>query len=74
MLETQAGIQHVGAPVQVEPEQSHPRVERPELDRTQHDGEVVLGRSQLGGNQHDQVKFSNFFLTSYEVRGYRWPV
>jgi uncharacterized protein (TIGR02594 family) len=28
----------------------------------------------LGGNQHDQVKFSNFFFTSYEVRGYRWPV
>lgn len=27
----------------------------------------------LGGNQGDQVKYSNYFLASYDVRGYRWP-
>ncbi len=27
----------------------------------------------LGGNQSDQVKYSNFPLKSYEVKGYRWP-
>jgi len=27
----------------------------------------------LGGNQGDQVKYSNFFLASYNIRGYRWP-
>ena len=27
----------------------------------------------LGGNQGDQVRYSNFSLNSYEVRGYRWP-
>jgi uncharacterized protein (TIGR02594 family) len=28
----------------------------------------------LGGNQSDQVKYSNFALASYDVRGHRWPV
>jgi len=28
----------------------------------------------LGGNQGDRVKYSNFYLKSYEVKGYRWPV
>ena len=28
----------------------------------------------LGGNQSDQVKYSNFSLQSYEVKGYRWPL
>jgi uncharacterized protein (TIGR02594 family) len=28
----------------------------------------------LGGNQGDQVKYSNFSLNGYEVKGYRWPV
>lgn len=27
----------------------------------------------LGGNQGDQVKYSNFFLSAYDIRGYRWP-
>lgn len=27
----------------------------------------------LGGNQGDTVKYSNFMLRSYTVRGYRWP-
>jgi uncharacterized protein (TIGR02594 family) len=27
----------------------------------------------LGGNQGDQVKYSNFFLSGYDIRGYRWP-
>lgn len=27
----------------------------------------------LGGNQGDQVKYSNFYLSSYDVKGYRWP-
>lgn len=27
----------------------------------------------LGGNQGDQVKYSNFLLSSYDIRGYRWP-
>jgi uncharacterized protein (TIGR02594 family) len=27
----------------------------------------------LGGNQSDQVKYSNFSLSGYEVKGYRWP-
>jgi uncharacterized protein (TIGR02594 family) len=27
----------------------------------------------LGGNQSDQVKYSNFLLASYEIKGYRWP-
>lgn len=27
----------------------------------------------LGGNQSDQVKYSNFSLSSYDVKGYRWP-
>jgi uncharacterized protein (TIGR02594 family) len=27
----------------------------------------------LGGNQSDQVKYSNFGLSGYEVKGYRWP-
>jgi uncharacterized protein (TIGR02594 family) len=29
--------------------------------------------SILGGNQSDQVKVSNFSLSSFSVRGYRWP-
>lgn len=28
----------------------------------------------LGGNQGDQVKYSNFALSGYEIKGYRWPV
>ena len=27
----------------------------------------------LGGNQGDAVRYSNFSLNSYAVRGYRWP-
>jgi uncharacterized protein (TIGR02594 family) len=27
----------------------------------------------LGGNQGDQVRYSNFALQGYEIRGYRWP-
>lgn len=27
----------------------------------------------LGGNQSDSVKYSDFSLTKWEVRGYRWP-
>jgi uncharacterized protein (TIGR02594 family) len=27
----------------------------------------------LGGNQADQVRYSNFSLQAYEVKGYRWP-
>jgi uncharacterized protein (TIGR02594 family) len=27
----------------------------------------------LGGNQGDQVKYSNFMLASYDIRGHRWP-
>lgn len=27
----------------------------------------------LGGNQSDQVKYSNFSLSGYEIKGYRWP-
>lgn len=27
----------------------------------------------LGGNQGDQVKYSNYALASYSVEGYRWP-
>jgi len=27
----------------------------------------------LGGNQGDQVKYSNFALSAYDVKGYRWP-
>jgi uncharacterized protein (TIGR02594 family) len=27
----------------------------------------------LGGNQGDRVKYSDFSLRDYEVRGYRWP-
>ena len=27
----------------------------------------------LGGNQSDSVKYSNFSLSAYEVKGYRWP-
>jgi uncharacterized protein (TIGR02594 family) len=27
----------------------------------------------LGGNQGDRVKYSNFLLSSYDIRGYRWP-
>jgi uncharacterized protein (TIGR02594 family) len=27
----------------------------------------------LGGNQGDKVKYSNFLLSAYDVRGYRWP-
>lgn len=27
----------------------------------------------LGGNQGDQVKYSNFSLSGYDVKGYRWP-
>jgi uncharacterized protein (TIGR02594 family) len=27
----------------------------------------------LGGNQGDQVKYSNFLLSAYDIRGYRWP-
>ena len=27
----------------------------------------------LGGNQSDSVKYSNFPLTGYDVKGYRWP-
>jgi uncharacterized protein (TIGR02594 family) len=28
----------------------------------------------LGGNQRDQVKYSNYPLERYEVKGYRWPI
>ena len=28
----------------------------------------------LGGNQSNQVKYSNFPLASYEVKGYRKPI
>jgi uncharacterized protein (TIGR02594 family) len=36
--------------------------------------EATRGRVRLlGGNQGDMVKLSNFYLTGYEVRGYRWP-
>ena len=28
----------------------------------------------LGGNQGDQVKYSDFSLASYEVKGYRRPL
>lgn len=28
----------------------------------------------LGGNQSDQVKYSNFQLSSYKVKSYRWPL
>jgi uncharacterized protein (TIGR02594 family) len=28
----------------------------------------------LGGNQGDQVKYSNFSLKGYEIKGYRWPI
>jgi uncharacterized protein (TIGR02594 family) len=27
----------------------------------------------LGGNQGDSVKYSNFMLAGYDIRGYRWP-
>jgi uncharacterized protein (TIGR02594 family) len=27
----------------------------------------------LGGNQSDSVKYSNFSLSAYDVKGYRWP-
>lgn len=27
----------------------------------------------LGGNQSDSVRFSNFNLDAYEIRGFRWP-
>ncbi len=27
----------------------------------------------LGGNQSDQVKYSDFSLLNYDIRGYRWP-
>lgn len=27
----------------------------------------------LGGNQSDRVKYSNFSLQGYDVKGYRWP-
>jgi uncharacterized protein (TIGR02594 family) len=27
----------------------------------------------LGGNQSDSVKYSNFPLSKYDVKGYRWP-
>ena len=27
----------------------------------------------LGGNQSDSVKYSNFQLSKYDVKGYRWP-
>lgn len=27
----------------------------------------------LGGNQGDQVKYSNFYLSGYDIKGYRWP-
>lgn len=27
----------------------------------------------LGGNQSDQVKYSNFSLEKYDVKGYYWP-
>ena len=36
--------------------------------------EATRGRVRLlGGNQGDMVKLSNFYLTGYDVRGYRWP-
>lgn len=36
--------------------------------------EATQGRVRLlGGNQGDMVKLSNFYLTGYDVRGYRWP-
>ena len=42
-----------------------------------HVGFYVSGSSSsvrvLGGNQSDSVKYSNFSLASWEVRGYRWP-
>jgi uncharacterized protein (TIGR02594 family) len=28
----------------------------------------------LGGNQGDQVKYSNFSLKGYDIKGYRWPI
>jgi uncharacterized protein (TIGR02594 family) len=28
----------------------------------------------LGGNQGDQVRYSNFYLKGYDIKGYRWPV
>ncbi|MEX0728426.1 MAG: TIGR02594 family protein [Planctomycetaceae bacterium] len=28
----------------------------------------------LGGNQGDQVKYSNFYLSSYDIKGYRRPI
>jgi uncharacterized protein (TIGR02594 family) len=27
----------------------------------------------LGGNQRDRVRYSNYALSAYEVKGYRWP-
>lgn len=27
----------------------------------------------LGGNQSDQVKYSNFALEKYDVKGHYWP-
>jgi uncharacterized protein (TIGR02594 family) len=27
----------------------------------------------LGGNQSDSVKYSNFQLSKYDIKGYRWP-
>ena len=27
----------------------------------------------LGGNQSNMVRYSNFLLSSYDVRGHRWP-
>jgi uncharacterized protein (TIGR02594 family) len=28
----------------------------------------------LGGNQGDEVKYSNFSLKGYDIKGYRWPI
>ena len=27
----------------------------------------------LGGNQSDSVKYSNFLVSKYDIKGYRWP-
>jgi uncharacterized protein (TIGR02594 family) len=48
--------------------------------RGYHVGFVAEGLHQrgqlklLGGNQRDQVKYSNYPLERYEIKGYRWPI
>ena len=43
-----------------------------------HVGFLIEASSQrvrlLGGNQGDMVKISGFMLSSYDIRGFRWPV